>query len=322
VPGASVAPRSGSAVAIGNFDGVHVGHRKLVERAIGAARRLGLRSVVLTFDRHPATIVRPESAPRLLTSVERKLDLLRATGVDEVVVLRFDEVRAAESAEDFVETVLVGQLAARVVVVGASFRFGNRQRGDVSLLETMGRTLGFSVDRLDLVAGDATDGSAPVSSSRIRALVSSGHVAEAARLLGRPHEIVVARSVGDLRHAGPIGGGGGGGGGGDTTQLFAVGAELLLPSPGRYVVDVAALATGAQRVPSRRASALVPESGGAVWLDGDGVADGGAGRDATGSTGDRLVIGFLAAIEAHGVGEQDDRTAAGAPRGASAATER
>jgi len=302
VPGASVAPRSGSAVAIGNFDGVHVGHRKLVERAIGAARRLGLRSVVLTFDRHPATIVRPESAPRLLTSVERKLDLLRATGVDEVVVLRFDEVRAAESAEDFVETVLVGQLAARVVVVGASFRFGNRQRGDVSLLETMGRTLGFSVDRLDLVAGDATDGSAPVSSSRIRALVSSGHVAEAARL--------------------PIGGGGGGGGGGDTTQLFAVGAELLLPSPGRYVVDVAALATGAQRVPSRRASALVPESGGAVWLDGDGVADGGAGRDATGSTGDRLVIGFLAAIEAHGVGEQDDRTAAGAPRGASAATER
>ena len=286
--GASTHARRPSAVAIGNFDGVHVGHRMLVERAIVAARERGARSVVLTFDRHPATVVRPESAPKLLTSVARKLELLRASGVDEVVVLRFDEERAAETAEDFVASVLVGALAARAVVVGASFRFGNRQRGDVALLEQMGGELGFSVERLDLVDVEAGDGTLPVSSSRIRLLLGDGRVEEAARLLGRPHEVEVEAVAG-------------GGSAVETGAELLVPGELLLPRPGRYAVGIAPAGATATpdavravvRVPAERPSTVVVES----TADGEPRAPG---------AGERVVVGFLAVLEESGPGASSD----------------
>lgn len=277
--GAAVPARRASAVAIGNFDGVHLGHRMLVARAVAAAAAGGLRSVVLTFDRHPATVVRPASAPLLLTSVERKLELLRETGVDEVVVLRFDEARAAEPAEHFVETVLVGELAALVVVVGASFRFGHEQRGDVGLLEQMGARLGFAVDCLDLVDAEAGDGRKPVSSSRIRTLLAAGEVGEAARLLGRPHELELAAASS-------------GGAAPSPGDVLAVLPGLLVPPPGRYRVGLAE--PGASGGPhARRLVVQVSEQEPArvvvesVEAAGDGPAPPRGGREA---------LGFLEAL--------------------------
>src|SRR5579871_1439353 len=159
----------------------------LIGEAMALAAEHGWRSVALTFDRHPATVVRPQSAPPLLTEPEEKLALLRATGVDEVVVLEFDDARSNEPAEEFVREMLLGRLGARAVVVGSNFRFGHRQQGDVELLAKLGAQLGFEVRSLDLVADD--DEATPVSSSRIRALVADGELEHAARLLGRPHQL-------------------------------------------------------------------------------------------------------------------------------------
>jgi riboflavin kinase/FMN adenylyltransferase len=114
----------------------------------------GLETAVVTFDRHPASVVRPESAPRLLTDLDQKLELLAATGVDYAVVIHFDEERSRESAEDFVREVLVDCLNAKLVVVGADFHFGHQRRGNVELLRAMGDDLGFEVIGLDLVGPD------------------------------------------------------------------------------------------------------------------------------------------------------------------------
>ncbi len=146
-----------------------------------------LDSVVVTFDRHPAAVVRPESAPKLLCDLDQKLELLAATGVDRLVVIGFDEERANEPAEEFVEEVLGGELAAAVVVVGSDFHFGKGRGGDVALLETMGAELGFGVVPFALVP-DPVLGRI-VSSTEIRRLIAAGELGEAARLLGRPHEV-------------------------------------------------------------------------------------------------------------------------------------
>ncbi|HUO49577.1 MAG TPA: hypothetical protein VMU09_12150, partial [Acidimicrobiales bacterium] len=124
-PALSTPPPQGSAVTIGAYDGVHLGHRHLIERLRDLARLRSLASAVVTFDRHPATVVRPESAPALLTDLDQKLELLASTGIDRTVVVAFDRDRADESAEDFVEEVLVGALGARLVVVGEDFHFGH-----------------------------------------------------------------------------------------------------------------------------------------------------------------------------------------------------
>jgi len=225
--------RTGSVVAIGNFDGVHKGHQLLISRAVSDARARGLRSVVLTFDRHPATVVRPGRAPKLLTGVEHKLELLRSTGVDEVAVLRFDERRAAEGAEDFVRDVLVGRLDARTVVVGTNFRFGHHQHGDVALLESMGRVLGFDVDCVDLVTDEVGESASIVSSSLVRSLVSTGELQLAEVLLGRPFE--VRAPLGELRAA-------------DSSTVFhlLVPPGLLVPPPGDYEGVAVRAAEGAE----------------------------------------------------------------------------
>lgn len=185
-PANSVPPASGAAVTIGAYDGVHRGHRQLIAELQRLADAKGLQTAVVTFDRHPATVVRPESAPLLLTDLDQKLELLAGTGVDRTLIVPFDRQRADESAEDFVVEVLVRALAARLVVVGENFHFGHGRKGNVAMLRELGAVHGFEVVGWRLVA-DA-DG-APVSSTRIRGLLADGDVAGAADLLGRPHQV-------------------------------------------------------------------------------------------------------------------------------------
>jgi riboflavin kinase / FMN adenylyltransferase len=188
----------------------------------------GLPTALVTFDRHPAQVVRPESAPKLLTSLDQKLELLEATGlVDHAVVLTFDEQRRRESAEDFVTEVLDGCLRARLVVVGADFHFGNGRRGNVALLEEMGRELGFDVVGLELVRGDeGGDGGGGVtySSTLVRRRLSEGDVRGAAEILGRAHEVRGTVVEGDRRGREL----------GFPTANVAVPAEICLPAAGIY----------------------------------------------------------------------------------------
>ena len=215
-PATFVAPAAGTAVTIGAYDGVHRGHQFV----IGHLRRLaadgGLESVVLTFDRHPAAVVRPESAPKLLTDLDQKLEVLGSTGVDHAVVLHFDEARSQEEPEDFVREILVEALRARVVVVGEDFHFGRRRRGNVELLRAMGGSLGFEVTHVPLLAG--------TSSTAVRRLLEAGDVAGAADLLGRPHEVRGVVVMGDQRGREL----------GYPTANVAVPDDILLPSPGIY----------------------------------------------------------------------------------------
>jgi riboflavin kinase/FMN adenylyltransferase len=215
-------PAARCVVTIGAYDGVHLGHRVVVERVRRIADDLNCSTAVVTFDRHPATVVRPESAPLLLTDLEQKLELLASTGVDYTLVLRFDEARSQESAEDFVNEVLVGCFAARAIVVGHDFHFGHQRRGNVALLRRMGADRDFEVVDLGLVT-DA-EGAPPISSTRIRKLLAKGDVAEAARLLGRPHEVRGAVQRGDGRGKEL----------GFPTANISVPASILLPADGIY----------------------------------------------------------------------------------------
>jgi riboflavin kinase/FMN adenylyltransferase len=173
-----------SAVTIGTFDGVHVGHRALLGRALERARRLGVDAVALTWDRHPNETLRPERVPPLLTTPERKIELLRSSGVDIVAVLPFNEELSKWPPERFVADVLAAGLQARAVVVGRAWRFGRKAVGDVALLARLGEERGFDVEELPLIE---VQGQA-VSSSRVRDAVASGDVALARLLLGRPFE--------------------------------------------------------------------------------------------------------------------------------------
>jgi riboflavin kinase/FMN adenylyltransferase len=192
----------GSVVTIGAYDGMHLGHQAVLRlvRELAAAR--GHEAVCLTFDRHPAQVVRRESAPRVLTTLAQKLELIEATGyVDTTCVLTFDEARSRESAEEFVREVLSEGLGARLVVVGVDFHFGHGRHGSVRLLEQMGAELGFETLGLGLIAADR-DPSRAYSSTWIRQLLAVGDVAGAARLLGRPprpYEVRGTVVVGDRR---------------------------------------------------------------------------------------------------------------------------
>ena len=159
---------------------------------------MGARSAVVTFDRHPAMIVRPESAPQLLTDQVQRLELLEATGIDAAVVLPFDEVQAEESAQDFIERVLVNCLNAECVVVGDDFHFGRNREGNVALLRELGETYGFEVEPVVLVSrSDGVD--EPVSSTAIRRALAGGNVSLAAEMLGRPFEARGVVVQGDQR---------------------------------------------------------------------------------------------------------------------------
>lgn len=195
-PGQS-APTGPYVVTIGAYDGVHLGHRALIGEVRHRAEQLGCGAAVVTFDRHPATVVRPESAPPLITDLEQKLELLESTGVDLTLIVHFDKERAAEAAEDFVKGVLVDALGAKAVVVGTDFHFGRERRGNVALLTEMGASYGFGVTGVELVAGEGQ--TVPVSSTRIRQLLAEGCVEDAARLLARHHQVRGLVVEGDKR---------------------------------------------------------------------------------------------------------------------------
>ena len=176
-----------SVITIGTYDGIHRGHRAVIEQVRAHADRLGAKSVVVTFDPHPASVVRPESAPKLLTDLNQKLELLASTGVDATVVVPFDADRARESAEEFVELVLVNMLSTRAVVVGEDFHFGRQRQGNVAMLRTIGARCDFEVFPIELVErADGVD--EPVSSTAIRRALAGGSVETATELLGRPFE--------------------------------------------------------------------------------------------------------------------------------------
>jgi riboflavin kinase / FMN adenylyltransferase len=178
-------PGASRSVAVGTFDGVHRGHLRVID----AARKAGLRTSVVTFDPHPRAVL--GGGVELLSTIERRLELLAAAGVEDVLVLRFDESLAALTAEEFAELMLRG-IGAEMVAAGETFRFGHGREGDLDLLER----LGFDVRRVPLVEN--------VSSSRVRELVHAGGIKRAATLLGRPPEVegVVVRGDGRGRELG------------------------------------------------------------------------------------------------------------------------
>ncbi|THV43531.1 bifunctional riboflavin kinase/FAD synthetase [Glycomyces buryatensis] len=169
-----------SVVAIGVFDGVHRGHAALVRSAVKAAAEAGARCVVVTFDPHPTAVVAPHAVPPQLSSLERRIELLGALGVDGVCVLPFTKELSKLRPEYFVRHVLVGGLHAVEVVVGENFRFGHKAAGDVGLLAELGGEHGFRVQAQALTADDAA-----FSSTRVRSLLAEGDVARAAEVLGR-----------------------------------------------------------------------------------------------------------------------------------------
>ncbi len=183
-----------TAVVIGNFDGVHLGHRHVVARAREIADQRDLTVVAVTFDPHPMAVLRPEHAPTTLTSLEVRAQLLGEAGADAMLAVPFDRDVAAWTPEQFVERVLVDTLHAGAVVVGANFRFGNRAAGDVATLRETGERLGFTAEGIPL------DGGPQVwSSTYVRMSLAAGDVAGAAEALGRPYAVrgVVVR--GDQR---------------------------------------------------------------------------------------------------------------------------
>ena len=166
-------------MTIGNFDGVHRGHQTVLKKAREEADRAGLPVVAVSFDPHPMAVLRPEHAPSIITPVDRRADLLEDAGADHVLALAFDMDMAGWSPQEFVDRVVVGALKARVVVVGANFRFGHRAAGDVALLREAGETAGFTAVGVELEGGPQV-----WSSTYVRTCLAAGDVAGAAEALG------------------------------------------------------------------------------------------------------------------------------------------
>lgn len=176
---------SRTVVTIGNFDGVHLGHRAILARVRQRAQKLEAQSVAVTFDPHPLKVLRPEASLPLLTTPEQKISLMAASGLDAVVVLPFTREFAGLPAREFVQRYFLERLRVREVVVGHDYCFGRGREGNIDLLKEMGNQHGFTVQ---VVWAVETDG-AVVSSSLIRAMLRLGKVEEAGRLLGRPYGV-------------------------------------------------------------------------------------------------------------------------------------
>ena len=184
-----------SAVTIGVFDGVHAGHRVIIERTRAAAAEVGVPVVAITFDPHPSEVIRPGSHPAMLSTLDHRLALLLANGVDAALVLPFTAALSRLTPAEFAEQVLAGRLHAKAVVVGENFRFGHRASGSVATLGELGSRLGFEVQAVDLVGADAVSW----SSSYVRQCVLEGDVVEAAQVLRRPHRVEGVVVHGDHR---------------------------------------------------------------------------------------------------------------------------
>ena len=209
-----------SVVCVGFFDGVHRGHQTIIRRAVRHAQGTGVRSVVVTFDRHPMEVVNPGSQPKLLMTLARRAATLASLDVDLVVVMPFDDDLRHLSPDAFVDHVLAGRLRAQHVIVGANFRFGHRAAGDVAVLNELGPQRGFTTEAVTLLEVEG----AVVSSTEIRGAVERGDVERAARLLGRPHLVdgVVVR--GDRRGVGL----------GFPTANLQTGRRVAIPERGVY----------------------------------------------------------------------------------------
>jgi len=185
-----------SALTIGNFDGVHAGHRRILRRLKTLADERGWKPSVLTFDPHPTRVVAPQRSPRLMTSPEQRAGLMAEEGIEQVLILPFTLDLARLSPEDFIRQLVVGRLGARAVLVGDNFRFGYRQSGNIHVLEELGRQLGFET----LIVPAVTWRGRMVSSSGIRELIGAGRVSLAARCLGQAYAlegpVVSGRGVG------------------------------------------------------------------------------------------------------------------------------
>jgi len=204
----------------GVFDGVHLGHRALLDEAQALARAEGMPLRMLMFDRHPATVVRPETAPHLLTDLRQRFDLLDSLGVDAVYVLRFDEDRSLQPPEEFVREVFVGCLRARAIVAGEDYHFGHRRRGDVTLMTDIAAALDRKVVSVPLAREDGE----VISSTAIREALRAGELVVANRRLGRDHEVRGVVEHGDARGR-TIG---------FPTANVAVAGDILLPQDGVY----------------------------------------------------------------------------------------
>jgi riboflavin kinase/FMN adenylyltransferase len=171
-----------SVVAIGNFDGVHAGHRQIMRRVVALARAKGHTPAILTFDPHPAQVLAPDRAPKLLMTIDQRVRAMEAEGIKAVFLLPFSLDFAKLTPEEFADAILAKALRARVILVGDDFRFGYRQSGNVDTLRALGQTLGFALEAIAGVARRAKR----ISSSEIRNLVTAGAVSRACRLLGTP----------------------------------------------------------------------------------------------------------------------------------------
>ncbi len=189
-----------SAVALGVFDGIHLGHRAILETAVTRARGLRVEAVVCTFDPHPMQVLQPDRAPAPITVLEERLDLIAETGIDATVILAFTPALASVEPEAFVKDVLLDRLRAREIVVGFNHRFGRGARGDARLLEALGGALGFTARVVPPLSVDGV----PVSSSEVRAALRRGDLDAASRLLGRPYRVSgeVVRGAGRGRSLG------------------------------------------------------------------------------------------------------------------------
>jgi riboflavin kinase/FMN adenylyltransferase len=173
------------AITIGNFDGVHRGHRQIMQRVRELAREHGWKAAVLTFDPHPSKLVAPDRAPRLLTPPEERARLILGQGIDEVLILPFTSEVAKLTPEEFVREILAGKLKARAVLVGDNFRFGNRAAGHAGSMEELGRKYGFTTEIVKAISWRGR----VISSSEIRGLIQAGNVSLVCRLLGWPYAL-------------------------------------------------------------------------------------------------------------------------------------
>lgn len=232
------------AVALGVFDGVHVGHRQLLARVREAADRLGVSATVATFDPHPRAVV-ADAAPPQLCTLRRRIELVESVGgVDECAVLQFSETVSRLSPSAFVDEVLCGALGARQLVVGCNFRFGHGREGDVDVLTDLGERRGFSVEAVDLVAPPELGAATRISSTLIRQKLAGGDVDFGRRALGRAHEVEgwINRPDGFLH---------------DAPALVEPLPNLCVPGAGLYHAQL--LGHGA--VPARSATVAVGERG-------------------------------------------------------------